>query len=98
VGKTTTAGNLAVAHRDHVETVSFGQLVYEAVAVRTTPMTYQDFRATAASVVTAGDLLTASNKLAARVEAPRGPGKWPIVESHAVAEVVVPLRRARGSD
>jgi adenylate kinase len=69
-------------HGDHVETVSFGQLLYQETTART-PMTYREFRAAAAGIVT--DLRTASDALAARAAAARGDGQWLIVESHAVA-------------
>ena len=47
-------------------------------------MAYQDFRAAAARVVTADDLLSASDALDARAAVEREPGQWLIVESHAV--------------
>lgn len=84
VGKTTTARNLATVHGDHVETVSFGQLVYQEATART-PMTYREFRAAAAGIVTAADLRAASDALAARAAAARGDARWLIAESHAVA-------------
>jgi hypothetical protein len=48
-------------------------------------MTYQEFRAAAAGIVTAADLRAASDALAARAAAARLDGRWLIVESHAVA-------------
>ncbi|HXL88973.1 MAG TPA: hypothetical protein VN969_08340 [Streptosporangiaceae bacterium] len=83
VGKTTTARNPATVHGDHVETVSLGQLVYQEATART-PMTYQEFRAAAAGIVTAAGLRAASDALAARAAAALGDGRWLIVESHAV--------------
>jgi adenylate kinase len=85
VGKTTIATALARRHPKAIEAVSFGRLVYEAVASRLgESLSYTEFRQCAAQLVSREDIAVATTLLTSRKSAFQG--KWLLVDSHAVAK------------
>lgn len=84
VGKTTVARRIASLHPGTAKTIGFGLLVYQAVASRF-PLSYQNFRSTAAEVTTPDDLSAAAATLSSLIAATRSEGGCLVVESHAVA-------------
>lgn len=84
-GKTSLARALVDQHPDVVDAVSFGRLVFDSVRRRTGfQCTYDEFRSTSATMVTAGDVAEATIRLIARVNETEAK-KVVILDSHAVA-------------
>jgi adenylate kinase len=85
VGKTTIAVKLNSNHPDKVQTVSFGRLIYDSVHARTNRiLSYAEFRAMAASVVTSEDIRIATEAIL-EMQSTADESTWTIVDSHAVA-------------
>lgn len=85
IGKSSVADRLTERNPDVVERISFGQLLHLAVERRlAASISYEKFRASAASMVTPSDLQQATIELANNKIA-SDPNKWLVVDSHAVA-------------
>jgi adenylate kinase len=85
IGKSSVARQLTDRNSGAVETISFGQLLHLAVERRlANPISYAEFRASAANIVTPSDIEEATVELASNTTA-SDPNRWLVVDSHAVA-------------